>query len=295
MAGWASNWETSHGIGKLLKPALYDLRKAINERAVAAGLPVLNYPVIERGTIITSAFFAAFEAKMNDIIPLSFNHTIQGGDYTGLDDLPYWTEADLLTEIGDATRIPAPVDPIVSASWMWQQYRMLNKLLWFALDVPIPDYNDKSADGADWAETENNFIAAGLGPSSIAGYWRGDYDSNNTPPYYKRGGVATYTHPSTRYIEADAYVYPRLFSVGYEFAPIGVCTVQNKWQLYDTLQATQGAIVDIYKESDLNSNLTEPTASVPNVGQAVIDVNTPELNPVFVGKYDGTNGFEYIS
>lgn len=126
---WNPNWITSEGKGKLLKPALNELRGALNERGVAVDRN--NDPgEIFTNDIIPSDWFFFFQSGIDDILDRYANHTDSSGDWTGQDDIPLWTEADMLTAIGDAERIPAPTDPLISARWMFQQYKILNLLRW---------------------------------------------------------------------------------------------------------------------------------------------------------------------
>jgi len=144
MSGWAANWETSEGKGKLLMPALNDLRGALAERCAAANRTVSALcPEVGTGDIILSSWFSAFHAQITYLIPLFANHLDNDGDWTGIStpdgwtrndnpaqSLPAWSEATILTAIGDPIRIPAPRDPLISATWMFQQYNILNLLRW---------------------------------------------------------------------------------------------------------------------------------------------------------------------
>lgn len=122
---WDINWATSEGTGKLLKSALNNLRGALEERCDAVGRSIpVDVVTIASDEIIPSNWFSSFQNEITILIPLYVNHTVAGTTF------PDWTENDIITEIGDPSRLNAPTDPLVSASWMYQQYNILNLLRW---------------------------------------------------------------------------------------------------------------------------------------------------------------------
>ena len=128
---WKANEITSEGKGKLPKIALNDRRLAITQRVLAVGrtVPALC-PVIESGNLILSSWFSAFQSEISTLIPLYVNHTDSGGNWDGQTTIPMWTEAAILTAIGDASRLPAPTDPLICAAWLNQQRKIINLLRW---------------------------------------------------------------------------------------------------------------------------------------------------------------------
>jgi len=132
MSGWAANWETSEGKGKLLKPALNDLRGALDERLVAVGrrtMPILC-PEITTGSIVSPLWFSTFSDEIDELIWNFADHTDNAGEWTGISSVPNWTMANILAVIGDAERVDVPNDPQCCAKWIYQQYKILNQLRW---------------------------------------------------------------------------------------------------------------------------------------------------------------------
>lgn len=165
----------------LLYPRYEMIRRAIAERCAAAGesVPVPLQTAITAGTIITEDFKNAVQSIVGTLIPLYVNQTASGGDYTGLSAIPMWTEADILTSIGAAERVA--VTNWHSAEWLYQQYLILNKLLWVVISQtqgslrsvwgPITfEYDQLFASGLGWNNFVNNINAASYIPVVATGY-----------------------------------------------------------------------------------------------------------------------------
>jgi len=134
---WDANWATSEGTGKLPRLALNELRLALTERYLVLGggppssqiTETLNMELLPKNN-----WFVQFQGTIDTLFDFYANHTDSGGDWTGktvvTDVGKKWNETDMLTAIGDASRISAPKDAMLSASWMFQQYKMINMLRW---------------------------------------------------------------------------------------------------------------------------------------------------------------------
>ncbi len=147
---------------KLLYPGYEMLRKALVERCAATGtaIPAVLNVARAPGRIYTGGWFSAFHSKVSSLIPKFVNQTDNGGDWDGLATFaPNWNEADILTAIGDATRIPAPDIPL--AEWSLQQYKILNLLLWKAVVVNLTNDRATKQDESvvSWAEAVTKYLA----------------------------------------------------------------------------------------------------------------------------------------
>lgn len=135
---WDTNWDATEAVGKLPRNALAQLRAALVERwqatnysdaHIAANLPAV--PVANR--LPAAAWFSGFQSHLTAALKNYANHVLiaaNGGTVDGLTSAPVWTEAAMLTAIGDASRIAAPSAGKLVAAWTYQQYRMLNLLRW---------------------------------------------------------------------------------------------------------------------------------------------------------------------
>lgn len=144
MAGWDTNWDSTEAQDKRPRNVFAQLRAALVERYQASNYTDANLaallpaaPAQDRllspGTgLPTYSWFANFQARMTSLLGGYANHQLiaaNGGTVDGLTSAPVWTEAAMLTAIGDEARIPAPVGQ-VAAAWAYQQYKMLNLLRW---------------------------------------------------------------------------------------------------------------------------------------------------------------------
>jgi len=128
------------------------LLKATQERLGCWGLgltppgnPRQDQIAAALSTEIEYAFYNVEYARLvhrgiDELIPKTANHTDTGtwagNADTNANNVFPWTEADLLSDIGDATRVPEPsrYSP-VTAEWFIQSYQLLKRLLWRMDDV----------------------------------------------------------------------------------------------------------------------------------------------------------------
>ena len=160
---WNTNWESSQGCGKLLKPALNELRLALNERKAASLQSDTPYepPELLSNEILTTDWMSVFQSHISAIIPLYVNHTDNEASWNGSISPPrLWTEADLILALGDTERLPVPTDIANSAKWIYQQFRIINMLRWFWRDYfEVKEAYKKSGDGATWIDAVNAYNA----------------------------------------------------------------------------------------------------------------------------------------
>lgn len=129
MAGWTDylpDWSSADALRLCDHYAAIDaLTTAVNERSVAVGLTPLTlsrlYSVREK--------VDALQTRIRALIALYVNHTVNAGDFTGLDTIPLWTNETIaaaleIDALNDATRLH------VLRDWVHEQYRILNLLRW---------------------------------------------------------------------------------------------------------------------------------------------------------------------
>jgi hypothetical protein len=300
---WATNWDTSAGEGKVLGYALSDLRYALNERCIAVGrtLPT-GVTELYDGGIIQSSWFTWFQEEITELIPLYVNYIDSGGEWDGVGTIPNWTEVTILDVIGDA-RWEAPIDPKISAQWMYQQYQIINLLRWVQDDGEL--FGSQRLIGQTylgvyddtWNEVLVDWNALGWGAygwvnsilQGTASQVNFDYfnEINNTRCNEVRASIQ-----GTFEATADFYLYT-------EISPVPTYSMQYG--------STDGFAED--KFNILGTQSTETSTTI-NKTIAVImeDDNTKPINPDTGGnngytvggtctavlKFDGANGFTYI-
>ena len=128
MAGWTDYIPDWSSKDKIRLCSVYDalsaLTAAVNERGSVlssyTALSAVNrlYPVKYHVDLI--------DAKIKSIVPQFVNHTINGGDFSGLEAIPMWTWNSVLNEETEVN-----IDrlyPILD--WVYQRYGMINNLRW---------------------------------------------------------------------------------------------------------------------------------------------------------------------
>lgn len=164
---WASNWDTSEGIGKLPLVGLNELRDVLDvcldvlDRSLDS-----NIYEITDGRLIKTSWFSSFQSAVTSLYTYSVSYpkrfirhdkaqtTTNGITFC---DYEAWTEPTILTAIGDSARLPAPNDWKLCGPWMYQQKKILNLMRWV----------------------------------------RGDYDSLTTSSYFKSSDQASPAWPSS--------------------------------------------------------------------------------------------------
>jgi len=322
MAAWATNWETTEGKGKLLRPALNELRAALSERCTAINrtLPVAC-PEITAGQIIKKAWFTAFHGEVSTVISrdvLAYaNHTVNSGDFEGEENIPPWTEATLLAAIGDEARVPVPNDPAISAEWLYQNKKIINMLKWIRIRAggsSVENIKSKTATNtgkasladaisdcrtayaaASWVDS-NTFLGA-----HTSTHKKGDTNYGASQGNYKADILYGYTASS---LHKSVDVYLRAHQ-----------KVNNAYSQYGNNAPNFNSTEAVYKKSFTSSENNETTETfafeqdeptdflTPSVldqayqNSAYIDTEDLYSNTdiVFILKFDGPNGFEHLN
>lgn len=284
---------------KLLYPAYEMLRLAHNERGNSIGFSPIT---AERssGKIYTGNWIASFHTIMSALILNYVNHEDSGGNWNGESAIKLWTIADILTSIGDASRVPA--SKIFIADWSLQQYKLLNKLRWslkslawteiFQNQASTTAKSTKQGEGANWTEAIDDYNASSFGTNyyrmnlargivragaAIASVYRCKYEMlvPGNPPGVRSCMIDWYALPSNM----PGTWAPQIFNAS--GLPI------NEDRLYDF---HTGSGPHNAQDTVTSNYMPLPTPQNPGgsngEGFAVFKVYT-------VLKWDGANGFKF--
>ena len=278
---WNANWATSLGKGKLLKVALNQLRSALDERTSAVGRSVPgNCPVIASDEIVLSSWFTAWQSEMDTLITKYVDHTDNSGNWDGIATIPNWTSNNIITAIGDASRLGAPTDPLVSAAWMFQQYNIINLLRWYNGTTSGTSGNEKdSGVQADWATAES--VMAADTPSGITSSSFIKYEATNV--FQKTFSTVTKgrTPDSAISHDIDIYFTPTRILTTYE---TGFGYTENVWNLWGTASGITAFHSVTPGITLADGAFTQPA---PSRDLTVTGVR-------FIEKYNIVGGFSYV-
>lgn len=133
---WDANITATQFKGKLPMQSANNLMGALRERCRGAGvaIPAIFAADYAKFELLPKTWFSTFQSTITTLIPKYVNHTDNSGDWNGQTTIPAWTEATILTAIGDASRLPAPSSQIC-AKWCFQQYKILNMPRWVKVSL----------------------------------------------------------------------------------------------------------------------------------------------------------------
>ncbi len=330
-------WSTRKN--KLLYPGYEMLRRALIERCTAIGTSVPSPLDVPRAPDkiyrASPSWLLEFHNKITDLIGAFVNYEDSGGDWSGVsygqpeNVAPIWTEASLMTAIGDPSRI-APYTNfgprMFYADWSLQQYKILNKLIWVR-----DQFHAGWTTGNTWqcvgrwkymfsAPTWAQAVAAWL-----AGSWTGPLDGPhselfgwgshvNTPPhapyyqilrnhaYFNRGATEFVGSPDFA-IEGDWYTPPAFIDTYPPNVEVYNAEGQNFLENEFNLQATKiYPIGTPWKSDDYGRIETAPpqppTAPVPDSTSFkgwAFSKPTSQGPMIFVKRYNVTNGFKFAA
>lgn len=165
------------------------------------------------------------DSKITQLIPLYANHTqATGTEFIGFANFPYWTEATMLTAIGDTARVSTPLYP--TAEWVSQVYRIINKLLWVARAVgsdgqvirydPSQSLTKRVERKSTWAQVVAGWATAGWVTPPGASYIQslGKYQSSfGFSGRRDSENILMFTSHTAAHA-GDLYMYSQDFNVG---------------------------------------------------------------------------------
>lgn len=161
-------------VGSIARNNLEEIRQAIEERRLAAGLGSFTGTgsAFAAGEI-TREHMVNIQSAITTLIANYVNHTDNSGAWTGQASIPYWAESTIIAAIGDASRLSVPATQYTFRAWINQQYDILNLLLWTKSIEPwVNASSDDISEPLDtdrattWANAQSSYMA-------IAGNWAG--------------------------------------------------------------------------------------------------------------------------
>lgn len=294
MAGWTDYLPDWSSKDKLRLCSVYDalsaLVAAVNERGSVLSsytpLPTVNmlYPV--------KYYVDLIDSTIKSIVPQFVNHTINGGDFTGLDAIPMWTWSDILNSETEAS-----VDRLYPLlDWGYQRYQIINKLRW--TNTVLTAVNSSVASLKTFSTTENintwaNFITICNNKifTDTSTFFYGSlvvrYDIEFLRYWSIQGqlGQALLKYPNKSiYASVSIYLYAHPYR-GYNFQPIQGATLANKMNYIRTIQDNETS--DFYPV-DFNVFMAENMIPVAS-GERY----TFYGEPYGVLKFTGSNGFQF--
>ena len=280
---WDANWITSKGKGKLTRRTYNQLQAAIAERSQAVGRAVVGSQKNKYERVRKSDRLALHN-EVTALISYYIDHTDNDGNWEGQSIIPYWTESDILTAIGDTARIPAPNNHINVANWGNQTRKIINMLRWTRVDIDTIDYRFKwSGWQGDYATAKTTFESAVFTDSLGGGRTYGSVESSGYSIAFKDESLSFNLN-----IDADVILYSTFhgyfapfFSRGYVF---------NANIYYNMYEGTHAVGVNstgfcLFDNRPINTYPPEP----PVKGSW-----SDALGEYFlIAKFDATNGFQY--
>ncbi len=297
------------------------IRRAVNERCLAAGFspPSLISTSLKK---LYSAFeiVTDIDTCVDSLIPLFVNYEDSAGDWNNKTEIPGWTEATILTQIGATGRIhPVRINNIFNIQWMDQIYKIVNELRWFK-NTGLSKRGEEAKVGASTvgtnyadckAEAEANYAASAWTASSywgglILNYTLGRYIPEFFPPigpYYvgittTRSEIGLQTQTLDFKSTADVYVNGTrslTFLTGTQYGnKLPYLNYENKLnKIYDIFQAE--AVCDgAVRWSSVKPTLDAPTEYLEPINPYdQKSVASGGILSVAVEKFDGPNGFKF--
>lgn len=254
----------------------------------------------------------AFHSTISSLIPGFVNHTDNGGNWDGQTTIPNWTEATILTSIGDASRLAISQLSPDTKAWFVQQYKILNLLKWTQIHYYYGwhsgYYSSRSVVGAGftWSAALADAISKYNAQPWDTGQWGnwGDCGSAGLTVYYS-GMPWIPERPNLIYLMASRYyldyenktpfdisltVYGYTYSGGNPYIDfINKNSIAERWySITPEISITANSICDYgYIDNWATQNIP---LSIPGAeeGYAIGRIDTDYF---YILKFDGANGF----
>jgi len=117
------------------------VRQALAERLYCLGynVPDISTPLLPNQPV-TKLWKDTFQSWLTGIISEFKNHNDNGGNWEGCSHIaPTWTEENILTQIGAASRLSPGKSEPSTAAWVMQQKLIIDQLRWRTQQIK-PDY-----------------------------------------------------------------------------------------------------------------------------------------------------------
>lgn len=282
--------------GKLPMQSFNQLRGAIAERCNASGTSIPAGLAADKSKFdLAGTFFADFQSTMSTLIPKFVNHTDNGGNWDGQSTIPNWTEATMLTAIGDAARLPAP-SSIKAAAWCFQQYEMLNMIKWVhnnnlvgSFPTPYmwwPGYNKVQTVEGNWAAARSAFLAKPWEYSD--GFTDIHLMQRTANGIQGRSGFFNVTRPHSLQFSLDIYYYSKGGSA--TWFSFDVLDVENVFHnVYSDGEGGDRSNINPIPTSAYDNQVTAWVSDPGEIGNISLGVNERAA----ILKFDGANGFTF--
>ena len=305
MSLWDTNWEPSQGVGKLTERAFNQLRGGCQNRTLGAGrtMPALIAADIPEGGRVTRAHRAALHNEVSALIPLYVNHllpTATPGNYNGEATIPVFSEATILTAVGDSVRLPVPNDHINAAAWNFQTKKIINLLRWGQISItPVittPNVKSLYRQNISYSDAISAFNGFGFGYGEL-------------PIQY---GVGHVVRGNAAGPAASPGFYVHLWRSRFIYTYTNGLTHSLQLQYYTKFIAPSGGIYlnnDYSVSANIFNTLESETTLVPTESHiiSVGDINNCSITPSYpdllgwnisnctiIKKFDGAGGFPYL-
>jgi hypothetical protein len=304
------------------------LRLALVERCQVASVtvPTVLNSAVAAGYPVLHSWITAFQSTMSSLFSHFANHTDNDGDWTGATSIPTWTEATMISAIGDSARVtPASSKTPTLAAWAMQQYHMLNKLLWLhfveaspttwrPLYITSVSYYDRQGNGADWdslvtAWNGSSWVSRGgpLTPGGNIQYYsdaplyiarRNKWNVNADGSYIRYRASTEATHSFSANV--DFYMFLDELSDGFWCGDYGL-SVESYYRLHQDIAATSSYVADIsdaYTVGAFDGTPGDEDELPVTLGKYVgwsfsgIGVGGPHTS---IAKFDVTDGFDFVT
>jgi hypothetical protein len=241
----------------------------------------------------------AIHSEVSALIPLFVNHLDHSGDWNGQTTIPNWTEATILTAIGDASRI-VPSNLNVLSPWYFQQYKILNMLRWSYLET----YSDSrwishgftktvNVNPGTWADVQAAFLTQA---------WSADDTTRDAPRYYAINYSSQFYKFASKITREWENIIPHSVDLyhssggypSYIFQPIGSQILADLYYLVNTYPENSSHSLTLWEDDDL-ADLPSPETSGGPYNQKTNYVGGSSANhtPKAVLKFDGANGRKF--
>lgn len=255
--------------------------EAIKERRITTGRP-LSILLADTYNPIRPNFdyVSAIHSEVSDLILSFVNNLDHGGDWTGQNTIPNWTEANILTAIGDSARI-VPTHLSTLSDWYFQTKKIMDLLVWIKSKYEMHAWGEVEEKGegiSEWQPVFNNINYSNpIEPPYVYNVW--GHDLVSFPSYRRRAKPYFIDVPSAFQSSTDIYVYAHHY---------------QEHSYYDIL-GTAGE--DLLKKVE---TLPESSAAY-RVGTRIEPAETPiQLADAYtdgydmaVHKFDGMGGFKF--
>jgi hypothetical protein len=217
---------------------------------------------------------------VNHLLP-----TATPGNYNGETTIPVFSEATILSAIGDASRLPIPNDHLNCAAWNWQTKRILNLLRW-AKKIPTLVQKEYKGpvefadwDSTPWASLPSGTLYARAYKLLTEGY--GNYSriksTFNLDFTWSAGSILS-----------DSYIY---------LIPADIFT--------NELGTYPNAYNNAYSDNFINFNGNTEVLNIGNIATAPAggdalgvtygwQMDTGYPMPIIILKFTGANGFQHL-